>query len=78
MPVEPRVETVLRLATSAVEAAQPLFAAVGGGAAVGSVLGVAWEARSEAPQWDRAAAIGSMCGALVGAGLIVADLARSI
>jgi hypothetical protein len=74
-------ESYLTLAArgaSAVEAAQPLFAALGGGAALGNVLAFAWEIRQDDPRWDRAIAYGSVGGALVGALLLVVDMARGV
>lgn len=63
---------------SAVESAQPLFVALGGGAALGNVLAFAWEMQRDEPRWDRAVAYGSVGGALFGALLLMVDLGRSI
>jgi hypothetical protein len=74
-------ESYLTLAArgvSAVEAAQPLFAALGGGAALGSVLALALEMQEDEPRWDRAAAYGSVGGALFGALLLVVDMSKAI
>lgn len=63
---------------SAVESVQPLVTALGGGAALGSVLAFALEMRSDKPKWDRAAAYGSVGGALFGAFLLVVDMSRAL
>jgi hypothetical protein len=63
---------------SAVETAQPLFAALGGGAAVGSVLAIALELQRSEPRWDRAAAYGSVGGALFGAILLAIDISHAV
>ena len=65
-------------APSAVETVQPVFAALGGGAALGSILKLAWELWQDDPQFDRAAATGSVWGALVGAALLAMDIARGV
>jgi hypothetical protein len=57
---------------------QPLFAALGGGAAVGSALAIALEMKSDEPKWDRAAAYGSVGGALVGALLLMVDMSQAV
>ena len=77
MPAEPYLTHVAR-GVSAVEAVQPLFAALGGGAALGTVLAFAVEMQSDSPQWDRAAAYGSVGGALFGAFLLVIDMSRLV
>lgn len=65
-------------ATSTIETVQPLFAALGGGAALGSVLAFAVEMQSDRPKWDRAAAYRSVGGALFGAFLLVVDMGRAL
>jgi hypothetical protein len=77
VPAEPYLALAARGA-SAVEAAQPVFAALGGGAALGNVLAFAWEIRHDEPRWDRAIAYGSVGGALAGALLLVVDMARGL
>ena len=59
------------------ESAQPLFTTIGGGAAVGSVLAVAWALQHDACHLDRAAAYGSVGGALFGAALLAMDIVAS-
>ena len=41
----------VRSATSAVEGAEPLLTALGGGAGVGSVLGIAWAMHKGYSRW---------------------------
>jgi hypothetical protein len=60
------------------ETVQPLFAALGGGAAVGSALGLAWAMHRGDAHWEKAAAYGSVGGALFGALLITGDLLRQV
>ena len=59
------------------ESVQPLFMAIGGGATIGSVLAVAWAVRRDGRPLDRAAAYGSVGGALAGAALLVLDIAMN-
>ena len=68
----------VRSATSAVEGAEPLLTALGGGAGVGSVLGVAWAMHKGYSQWERSAAYGSVGGALVGAALLLVDIGQNV
>ncbi len=77
MPTESYLTLAAR-AASAVETAQPLFAALGGGAALGSVLAFALEMQKDEPRWDRAGAYGSVGGALFGALLLVVDMSHSV
>lgn len=77
MPTEPYLTFAARGA-SAVEVAQPLFAALGGGAALGSVFAFALEMQKDEPRWDRAAAYGSVGGAMFGALLLVVDMSNGI
>jgi hypothetical protein len=77
VPAEPYLTLAAR-GLSAVETAQPLFAALGGGAALGSVLALALEVRKDVPRWDRAAAHGTVGGALFGAFLLVVDMSRVV
>lgn len=78
MPWSLSATRVIGHAPSAVETVEPIFAALGGGAALGSILRLAWELRREDPQFDRAAATGSVWGALAGAGLLAIDIAHGV
>lgn len=66
------------IAPEQAEPQQPLFAALGGGAALGNVLALALEVRKDEPRWDRAAAHGTVGGALFGAFLLVVDMGRVV
>lgn len=61
-----------------VEVGQPLVVALGGGATLGNILWLAREARKDDPQWDHAAAMGTIWGAVGGAALLVVDIARGV
>ena len=78
MASAPLLTPLIGRVPSAVETAQPVFAALGGGAALGSILRLAWELQREEPQFDRAAATGSVWGAVAGAVLLAADIVRGV
>jgi hypothetical protein len=76
MPSESYVALALRSVASTVETAEPLITAISGSAAVGGVLGLAWAMGRDESSWERPTAIGTVCGSLVGALLVVVDLAN--
>jgi len=72
----PLLSTLVAAVTGAAlnDAAQAIYASVGGGAAVGSALACAREIRHDEPHWDQAMGTGAAFGAVAGAGLLVAQM----
>jgi hypothetical protein len=78
MASESPLTPVIGRVASVVETMQPVFAALGGGAALGSILRLAWELQRDDPEFDHAAATGSVWGAVAGAVLLAVDIVRGL